>query len=255
MKQQPDTLFREKLEQHSMPAPEAAWSRIEANLTSTSVYRFWWKIAASIALLAVVLAWLMPMGGTEKKQLAVDNPKITMPAPSVEKKTITEKSVKNSLEKGRKKDTKFEKKEKNDWSTPKKKYTSGINLAKQENTVAEVVKIETSIEATQEESVADVTKPIQQNETPAESVQEEIENTTVVLVATEVNSKYLLKVKPTNATSSNQKTSSFRKLLDKASDLKNNQEAIGNLRQKKNEILALNSDRYRNRNEKRERNN
>jgi hypothetical protein len=43
-----------------------------------------------------------------------------------------------------------------------------------------------------------------------------------------------------DATPEDKKPSTFKKLLSRAYDLKNNQDPIGELRQKKNEILALN---------------
>jgi hypothetical protein len=42
------------------------------------------------------------------------------------------------------------------------------------------------------------------------------------------------------ATSEEKKSSTFKKLLKKANDLKSNQDPFGDLREKKNEILALN---------------
>jgi hypothetical protein len=51
------------------------------------------------------------------------------------------------------------------------------------------------------------------------------------------------------ATPELKKPSTLKKLLDKAYDLKHNQDAFGELRQKKNEILALNF-----KNEKQQRN-
>jgi hypothetical protein len=245
MKQQPDKLFREKLEQHTVPEPEAAWSRIEANLASKPAYGFWWKIAASVALLAVALAWLMPMGGTEKQQLADGHSKTTMPASPSEKRPTAGKSINTPLEKDRKENVQSGKKEKKNPGAPKKKSPPVMNFSKQGNTLAEVTTTITPIETGQQEGIAQATEPIQQSQVPSENTQEEVESTTVVFAATEVNSKYL----------PGEKTSSFRKLLDKAADLKKNQEAIGELRQRKNEILALNPDRYRDRNEKRERNN
>jgi hypothetical protein len=52
--------------------------------------------------------------------------------------------------------------------------------------------------------------------------------------------KYLDKKSLAQATSGEKKPSTLRKLLDKAYDLKHNQDPFGDLRQKKNEILALN---------------
>lgn len=63
---------------------------------------------------------------------------------------------------------------------------------------------------------------------------------TLIYTAAEVNEKYLEKRSVAQATLEEDKTSTLKKLLDKAYDLKNNQDPLGDLRQKKNEILAFN---------------
>jgi hypothetical protein len=63
---------------------------------------------------------------------------------------------------------------------------------------------------------------------------------TLVYTVDEVNEKYLDKKSLAEATSADKKPSTLRKLLDKAYDLKHNQDPFGDLRQKKNEILAPN---------------
>ena len=62
----------------------------------------------------------------------------------------------------------------------------------------------------------------------------------IVFTVEEVNKKYLNKSAVAEATSPANETSTIQKLLDKAYDLKHNQDPLGELRQKKNEILALN---------------
>ncbi len=66
-----------------------------------------------------------------------------------------------------------------------------------------------------------------------------IQNITLVFTAEEVD-EYLVKKEIAKATSDGKKTSTLMKVLKKASNLKNNQDPLGELRQKKNEILALN---------------
>jgi hypothetical protein len=63
---------------------------------------------------------------------------------------------------------------------------------------------------------------------------------TIVFSAEEVNEKYLDKKGMADATPESKAASSLRKLLDKAYALKHNQDPMGELRQKKNEILAFN---------------
>jgi hypothetical protein len=73
---------------------------------------------------------------------------------------------------------------------------------------------------------------------------------TIVFSAQEVNEKYLTKNAETEATSEEKESSTLKKVLDKAYDLTHNQDPIGELRQKKNEILAMNfkNDTQRNEN-------
>ena len=62
---------------------------------------------------------------------------------------------------------------------------------------------------------------------------------TLVYTAKDVE-EYLDKKYLAEATSESKKSSTLTKLLKKANDLTNNQDPFGELRQKKNEILALN---------------
>jgi hypothetical protein len=63
---------------------------------------------------------------------------------------------------------------------------------------------------------------------------------TLIFDAEQVNEKFLNKNLIVKATPEEKKPSTLRKLLDKAYDLKHNQDPLGNLRQRKNEIFALN---------------
>jgi hypothetical protein len=63
---------------------------------------------------------------------------------------------------------------------------------------------------------------------------------TIVYTAEEVNAKFLRKKSPSEATVSPEKSSGIQKLMGLAYTLKNPDNGIGDLRQKKDEILALN---------------
>ncbi|HYC84360.1 MAG TPA: hypothetical protein VEB86_04025, partial [Chryseosolibacter sp.] len=60
MNQQPDKLFREKLEGFSRPVSASAWSRVEAGLNKKNSKGLWLKIAAAVTLLAVAAFILWP---------------------------------------------------------------------------------------------------------------------------------------------------------------------------------------------------
>jgi hypothetical protein len=95
------------------------------------------------------------------------------------------------------------------------------------------------------EEPAEVTLPVEkipsiQEGSVAVQAVEEKKNITIVFTAEEVNEKYLVKKTDAEATADEKEASGLKKLLDKAYDLKHNQDPLGSLRQKKDEILAMN---------------
>jgi len=97
------------------------------------------------------------------------------------------------------------------------------------NDVVNSVAMETSTPQAAAPAVAETTAPA--NAAPKKIM--------ITITAAE-SEKYLDKVALAEATSEEKKPSTFQKLLKKADDLKNNQDPFGELRQRKNEILALN---------------
>jgi len=65
MNQQPDKLFKQKLENYQRPAPVSAWSRIEAGRSKKNNKYFWLKIAASFLLFSVILYRLISINGAD----------------------------------------------------------------------------------------------------------------------------------------------------------------------------------------------
>ncbi len=237
MNQQPDKLFREKLEGYQKPAPASAWDKIETNLNNKSPKGLWWKIAASLLLIAVATYTLWPKTETTENPLAkkVEETKSLPTAkeddatkaltPTDQTPTVVTESVqKNNVAKSNK-----------EHHQPKEKI--------QEPTVA----LEESVIPV-ENNMNEVT-PVTENIIVPEVVVANVEPTTeksdeyitLVVTAEEAN-KYLTKNTNTEATPDGKKTSTFRKLLKKASDLTNDQRPLADLRQKKDEILALNFD-------------
>ncbi|NJM25281.1 MAG: hypothetical protein HC859_07115 [Bacteroidia bacterium] len=102
--------------------------------------------------------------------------------------------------------------------------------------------VQTQVEIVMNETIAEVAmnEPAVEPVQPAIDVATEEDNMTITLTVEEVNEKYLTKKTIADATTPEKKSSTLRKLLDKAYDLKHNQDPVGELRQKKNEILALN---------------
>jgi hypothetical protein len=239
MNQQIDKFFREKLEGTQRVAPAPAWEKIEAGLDRKNNEGLWLKVAAAILLLAVGTFLLWPNHETEKN----------VPLPIAEKKNqskeVKPKSDQNKVTEEVVAEKKIPVETKR---SSKKKHKAPViiesenNIAEEQVTVAQNEVIPSVIEN------PEATEPIISGDESllpvetilAENSRSQEEPVTLVYTAEEVNDKYLDKVALAKATSEQKKPSTFRKLLNKAYDLKNNQDPFGDLRQKKNEILALN---------------
>jgi hypothetical protein len=242
MNQQPDKLFREKLEGFQKPTPANAWSRVEAGLTKKNDRTLWLKVAASFLLLAAAVALLWPqqdvppqltekntgIKGPEKnttprqKEVAVVQP----PAASEEKRSELPAAQPKRIK-----------------PREKKQKTTATPL-QEEMITTEIVTAAAEPEEEKTLTVPEVTlaeiETFVAETSVAQNAGETDGGVTLVYTAEEVNEKYLDKKSLAEATSSDRKPSTLRKLLDKAYDLKHNQDPFGDLRQKKNEILALN---------------
>ena len=243
MNQQPDKLFREKLEGYQKPAPASAWEKIAAAQSKKNDKWLWLKIAASIAFVAAAGYMVLP----ENKSSDLSQETSTKPS---EEKTTEHAS--QAIEKSNE-DVKTE------TTTPSAAPNSeSIHVAKRNNSVEtkrllkEEAKQVTVVEekTTEKEPMLEqpeVNENIASTETviqpaiEARPIKTEVEpnNITLVYSAKDVE-EYLDKKALAEATSDNKKSSTFKKLLKKAEDLTNNQDPFGELRQKKNEILALN---------------
>lgn len=250
MSQQPDKLFSEKLRDFQKPAPAGAWDRIEANLEKKNKPGLaWWHIAASIAFFAAIgyIAFVhstespnQPIAEAEIKSpdsndSAPDTP-ADIPTPQTAEgvdvpelaSARTPKPINNTPPKKRDEKQKQESQtEQVTQSSPTQEQESVVKLEPaHSNPVAsaEIIHSETGQVTTAQQNIL-------QNERTASL------KFTVTANETE---KYLNKTALAQATTEDQKPSTFKKLLQKANDLKSNQDPFGDLRDKKNEILALN---------------
>jgi hypothetical protein len=231
MTQQPDNLFRQKLENHPIQASDRAWSRIESNLNRSSLKVFWWRMAASFLILAVSGVWLWNNLIQETNTLAVSNTPAQqqpveiseVPSP-VEPPAIAVTETKSSqIQKTNSSHRK---------SSPKKN-----DLTNRDATVISDL-IETDPEVI-----------ITQTEVPHVQIYETVETPAItqsetglylVYTADEVNEKYLKKSSSDEATSTDKKSSRMQKLMAVANNLTDVETGIRDLRQFKNEIFALN---------------
>jgi hypothetical protein len=236
MNQQPDKFFREKLEGFNKPVPSNAWNRVEARLGKKNNTALWLKVAASLTLLAVATLLLWPRPTTIQVPVAkVNPPPMQKPA---DNKSVAEPAEKITPSK------KIDDTGDLTSAAVKKSSRTKTNVKKVEVSNDPVVAFEKTIELVQEENrtqqKAIETTVITPVVTASLEPAEEKDGVTLILTAAEVNEKYLDKKSLAEATSNEKKPSTLRKLLNKAYDLKHNQDPFGDLRQKKNEILALN---------------
>lgn len=246
MNQQPDKLFHDKLSGYQRTAPARAWDKIDAGLSqnaNTKSIGLWWKIAASVSVIGIAAYLLWPVASdsnvessplTEVKpqgQQPVITNNIQKPEVSDEPTFIAEEKIKSKLQKQ---------------STLVTGKVGEVEIATTES--PSVTPLNQTDAETQTILIAENT--VEQNNTtvplPADEQQTVIVNTSVEhkpvrLVFTVTDSEeYLDKKALAQATDEDKGASTFKKLLKKAKDLKNNQDPFGDLREKKNEILALN---------------
>lgn len=233
MTQQPDKLFRNKLESLQLNAPSAAWSRIEAGLDKTSHKGLWLKIAAGLLLLAVagVLIWNYTSAPIDHSIAEVQPDEVqTTPEEPVEsipeKATVNEPLAHQPVVKSEaQKESSI------------KKSTSAVGLREQlaENNSKTVEDI-----AVQSEPVSEIVVAAISPDEISESKTKPYATKYIVYTAEEVNQKYLRQQPNGEATSAGKKSSRMQMLMSVAWNLKNGDNGMGDLRQMKDEILALN---------------
>ena len=237
MTPQPDKLFREKLEDFQIKMSPDAWAKVESRLSRPSPLKIWLRIAAAVIFIAAISMFLYHPHPSDQQ---IDTPvqtNITEPnIPKREEMKTPEIANVNALpeEKKVKKET-----NNNPVYTAKKPTAvfaeAPITYMNEKEPEPELILVPESQPSSSEIVVAivDPSEITEKRNGAYSSVYR-------VYSSKEVNEKYLDKVALAKATSAQKKPSTFRKLLERAYDLKNNQDPFGDLRQKKNEILALN---------------
>jgi len=237
MNQQPDKLFREKLEGYKIPVPATAWEKIAATQLQRNRKGLWLKIAASVSLIAMATYLLWPRTGTSDVQNKMsareqnkhldtaalhvpDREKLAAQAPMIQAQPLA--AVENQPTKA-----------------SVKTATIAMTSKSQAYEPLPAEDLITPPVATDEENPDAISTDLSTTAVAEMSNNAEIQNITLVFTASEIN-EYLDKKMLAQATSEDKKPSTLMKLLKKANDLKNNHDPIGELRQKKNEILALN---------------
>jgi hypothetical protein len=223
MTSQPDKLFHDKLENFQRPAPASAWDRIEKN-TSKPVYKLVWvRIAAGVALLAAATVLVWSSGNDPDRVAETKDQPVVTPVDTVQQLQVKKESLgQNQKQPTRKIET-----------IPQAKFNT-----------PPIAKVETPAEKsaqTLKDSVL-ITTPDEPKVRVAEvAISQPIEtSTTIVYTSDEVTSKFLKKKLLPEATSENQDASGIQKLIGLAYAAKNSEAGLADLRQKKDDLLALN---------------
>ncbi len=244
MNQQPDKFFREKLEGFSKPVPASAWNKVTTQLDKKKTSVIWLRIAAGLLMICVA-SFLLWNSEPEVDQKFVASKK-EQPAPnsSKEKAVVPNDTAKVVLQDSHQTDVvqkpDVKKKKIAPLHAKPEKRNEVEQVASQTNSLAANTNEASAKQKSEDvtpETIASVEKGVLTNSIVPASEEATI---TILYQAEEIDNKYLDKSSLEEATSEDKKQSTLRKLLDKAYDLKHNQDPIGSLRQKKNEILALN---------------
>ncbi len=236
-----DKLFRDKLEKHHKAPPHGAWNKLETKLTERSKNWLFLKVAASLLILAIASYVLWPKTHiTQIDQAYVVLKPFAKEPTSIKAEKFPNHSKTGGVHNNQSLTTnKITKDRVNSKPTKSSKVNPSTNLTKAEAHVIDVHSKGLINEVAQLSEVSLETVPedkVIMNEAPAIN---KSSYTTIIYTVDEVNKKYLDKPIP-EATSEEEKPSTFKRLLSKAKKLKNNQDPFGELREKKNEILALN---------------
>jgi len=223
MTSQPDNLFREKLENFQRPAPAAAWDRIEKNLSKPARTIIWLRIAAGVAILATAAVLVWPSGKNPEGIAETKNKPVITPVDTVKESQMKKENAVNKQQ------------------TPaKKKIVRDVVPTINHQPVA---KVETPVQKSEQvvKDSAAINPGLQPKELVAEivtPVQVESSNT-IVYTNREVNAKFLKKKLSPEATPEDKDASGIQKLIGLAYAAKNSEGGLADLRQKKDDFLAL----------------
>lgn len=220
MTPQPDTLFRNKLENFLQHPPATAWSRIERKLSKSRKKIIWMRAAAGVTLLAAAAMLLWPAEKTSQ-QITKTNERPAGKSNNTSQKPNVKKEEKRL--------------------DPDKSIVP-----------LQAVQTETIRKSKKQLSVKPLEKPVpdsvllpdsQEPTVLTAEVSSSLENTEsrkIVYTADEVNSKFLKKKLSPEATPGLKDASGIQKLIGLAYTAKNSEAPLGDLRQKKDDLLALN---------------
>ena len=239
MDQQPDKLFRDKLERYDPAVPPQLWNRVAANVQPKR-RAVSWLSAAAVALIGSAAIFVFPL---TKESTPVASTVIQPPpqeqSPSSNKSNAAETQSQQTIaiEESATPAPPMQVKGKQESSAKNGAPANKKTPHTIENNTLPVIAIPEPqpIAIAEENSILPSATEESANEPSSAR-----KTVTIVFSAKEVNQKYLSKTSGHQATSNQEEASTLKNMLDKAYDLTHNQDPLGELRQKKNEILAMN---------------
>lgn len=221
-----DRLFKEKLAEHSLTPRPQAWEKLEGQLSKKNKSILWMRLAAAVAVVGLLTFVILNRQTTTTNELATTTPAVTKPevkmtAPVESKNTEPEKQEQKVV------------RSKQAVPAPKtvqEELPSVASMPTQVETIAQV-------EFEKTEVVAEVPTPVKKS---------------IVLVyelPTITAAAQAPAPVETVVVAGDEKQTGFQKILETAKDVKNSDNPWGELREAKNELLALDFKKDKNRNQ------
>lgn len=210
MNPQPDQLFRDKLQNHHMPAPPSAWERIEKNLGRSRPFNYW-RAAAAVVLLIAAAVLIYSLRTTPPQPAKPLTESISEPQqkPVLPEQALTD----NPLQ--------YVQTSTHQATALKKNRRPDEHAAK---VMGEMY------------PVPDV--PDTESTTIALAEQDKPKGSTTIITLAEAQQFLKSEISVADATSDNKKSSRFQKLVELASVLASEEDVLGQLRGRKDELFV-----------------
>lgn len=201
-----DQLFKGKLEGHRVTPRSESWAKVEASLSKKNDFGVAWRIAAGLVFFGLALGTGLYWRGNRQELATTPIEKDELIQSKTESMPLAT-AEDNQVPTADKKTPVIRKKSKID------PLVAPILVVENKKTDVEEITITEPLVVTPEMVVAKVEKPI------------------VI--------EFTLEPLPAAPAVADQKSNTFRKVLDKALDIKNGEGDFGSLREAKNELFAL----------------
>lgn len=239
MSEQPDKLFHDKLHGYQRPVGPEVWKRISEAGAHRRRQIKWIRAAASILIITAAGILLYPLIQHDRAPVARRDHKTT-PAPRSMPSTESRAGESQATQENETAKDEASAITARPSALAKKNPPKRSSSTSKQATSEEPGEIVASAVPAQEPQAVTAEHVLTENLSPEYRTSPQRKTVTIVFTAEEVNRKYLSRKNEAHATSAKKQPSTLRNLLDKAHDLKHNQDPLGEIRQKKDEILAMN---------------